>query len=46
MAGEGARLSSLIENVPDFAGIEQGRKEYRLMDTDMAALVEARELNF
>jgi len=40
MAGEGARLSSLIENVLDFARIEQGRKEYHLAETDVAALVQ------
>ncbi len=40
MAGEGARLSSLIENVLDFARIEQGRKQYHLAETDVAALVQ------
>jgi signal transduction histidine kinase len=39
MAGEGARLSSLIENVLDFARIEQGRKQYVMAETDIAALV-------
>jgi signal transduction histidine kinase len=40
MAGEGARLSSLIENVLDFARIEQGRKQYHMAETDVAALVQ------
>jgi signal transduction histidine kinase len=40
MAGEGARLSSLIENVLDFARIEQGRKQYHFTDTDITALVQ------
>ena len=40
MAGVGARLSSLIENVLDFARIEQGRKEYHMAETDIAALVQ------
>jgi signal transduction histidine kinase len=35
------RLSSLIENVLDFARIEQGRKLYEFEPTDLAALVEA-----
>lgn len=39
MAGEGARLSALIENVLDFARIEQGRKEYVMAETDVAALL-------
>jgi two-component system phosphate regulon sensor histidine kinase PhoR len=39
MAGEGARLSALIENVLDFARIEQGRKEYAMAETDVAALL-------
>jgi signal transduction histidine kinase len=34
------RLSSMIENVLDFARIEQGRKQYELEPTDVAALVE------
>jgi len=33
------RLSSLIENVLDFARIEQGRKEYEFEPTDLAALL-------
>lgn len=33
------RLSSLIENVLDFSRIEQGRKQYELEPTDLAALV-------
>jgi signal transduction histidine kinase len=33
------RLSSMIENVLDFARIEQGRKEYDFEPTDVAALV-------
>ncbi len=39
MAQEGARLSSLIENVLDFARIEQGRKHYTRAETDLPALV-------
>ena len=35
------RLSSLIENVLDFARIEQGRKQYEFEPTNVAALVEA-----
>jgi len=34
------RLSSLIENVLDFARHDQGRKEYKIVPTDMVALVE------
>jgi len=34
------RLSSMIENVLDFARIEQGRKEYEFEPTHVAALVE------
>ncbi len=33
------RLSAMIENVLDFARIEQGRKEYEFEPTDVAALV-------
>lgn len=33
------RLSSLIENVLDFARIEQGRKQYEFEPTDIAALM-------
>ena len=33
------RLSSLIENVLDFARIEQGRKQYELEPTDLPALL-------
>lgn len=32
------RLSSLIENVLDFSRIEQGRKQYEMEPTDLAAL--------
>jgi signal transduction histidine kinase len=39
MAAEGARLSALIENVLDFARIEQGRKSYTLVETEVAELV-------
>jgi signal transduction histidine kinase len=35
------RLSALIENVLDFARIEQGRKQYEFEPTNLAALVEA-----
>ena len=34
------RLSSMIENVLDFARIEQGRKQYEFEPTDVNALVE------
>jgi len=34
------RLSAMIENVLDFARIEQGRKEYEFEPTDVAALVQ------
>jgi signal transduction histidine kinase len=34
------RLSSMIENVLDFARIEQGRKQYEFEPTDVSALVE------
>jgi signal transduction histidine kinase len=40
MASEGARLSGLIENVLDFARIEQGRKHYTFAETDVSALVQ------
>ncbi len=33
------RLTSLIENVLDFARIEQGRKQYEFEETDLSALV-------
>ncbi|MGI9242912.1 MAG: sensor histidine kinase, partial [Verrucomicrobiales bacterium] len=39
MSQEGARLSSLIENVLDFARIEEGRKDYAFAETDLGALV-------
>ncbi len=34
------RLSSMIENVLDFARIEQGRKQYEFEPTDVAGLIE------
>jgi signal transduction histidine kinase len=34
------RLSSLIENVLDFSGIEQGRKQYDFEPTDLVALTQ------
>ena len=34
------RLGALIENVLDFARIEQGRKEYDMQPTDIAALLQ------
>ena len=34
------RLSSLIENVLDFSRIEQGRKQYEMESTDLAALAQ------
>lgn len=40
MSQEGARLSSLIENVLDFARIEESRKTYTLEETDISKLVE------
>lgn len=39
MSQEGARLSSLIENVLDFARIEEDRKDYHFVDADLSALV-------
>jgi len=39
IAREGARLSHLIENVLDFARIEDGRKRYRFEESDLSALV-------
>ena len=39
IASEGARLSALIENVLDFARIEQGRKKYLMAGTDLPALI-------
>jgi two-component system phosphate regulon sensor histidine kinase PhoR len=38
IAGEGARLSHLVENVLDFARIEEGRKRYRFEETDLKQL--------
>jgi signal transduction histidine kinase len=39
MSQEGARLSSLIDNVLDFARIEENRKTYTLEETDIATLI-------
>lgn len=39
IAREGARLSHLIENVLDFARIEDGRKRYHFEETDLTALI-------
>jgi signal transduction histidine kinase len=36
---EGARLSTLIDNVLDFARIEQGKKEWHREETDLRALI-------
>ncbi len=36
---EGARLTTLIENVLDFARIEQGRKQWHFEECDLGALV-------
>ena len=36
---EGARLSTLIENVLDFASIEQGRKEWHREESDLRKLI-------
>lgn len=41
MGQECRRLSGLIENVLDFARIEQGRKQYEMEPTDLLALVRA-----
>ncbi len=38
IAGEGARLSHLVENVLDFARIEEGRKRYRFEEGDLRLL--------
>jgi two-component system phosphate regulon sensor histidine kinase PhoR len=38
IAGEGARLSHLVENVLDFARIEEGRKRYRFEEADLRQL--------
>src|SRR5207248_4987095 len=40
MVQECRRLSSMIQNVLDFARIEQGRKQYEFEPVDVAALVE------
>ena len=39
MSKEGARLSTLIENVLDFARIEEGRKDYSFSETDLGGVV-------
>ena len=39
IAREGARLSHLIENVLDFARIEEGRKQYHFEECDLSALL-------
>ncbi len=36
---EGARLTTLIENVLDFARIEQGRKQWHFEECDLAAVI-------
>ncbi|HUU36723.1 MAG TPA: ATP-binding protein [Candidatus Desulfaltia sp.] len=38
ITGESERLSRLIENLLDFSKIEAGMKEYRMEETDIAAL--------
>ena len=38
IAGESARLSKMVENVLDFARIEEGRKRYRFEETDLQQL--------
>jgi len=38
ITGESERLSRLVENLLDFSKIEAGMKEYRLEETDIAAL--------
>ncbi|HEY2342784.1 MAG TPA: histidine kinase dimerization/phospho-acceptor domain-containing protein, partial [Chthoniobacteraceae bacterium] len=40
IAEECGRLSTLIENVLDLARIEQGRKTYRFLETDVRAMIE------
>jgi two-component system phosphate regulon sensor histidine kinase PhoR len=39
MSKEGARLSTLIENVLDFARIENGSKNYSFVETDLRGVV-------
>ncbi len=39
MADECRRLGALVDNVLDFARIEQGRKSYHFEETDLSALV-------
>jgi two-component system phosphate regulon sensor histidine kinase PhoR len=39
MSKEGARLSTLIENVLDFARIEEGRKTYSFLECDLVGIV-------
>ncbi|MEM7393514.1 MAG: histidine kinase dimerization/phospho-acceptor domain-containing protein, partial [Verrucomicrobiota bacterium] len=39
MSQEGARLSSLIENVLDFSRIEEGRKHYSFEATDVPSII-------
>jgi len=41
IAREGGRLSHLIENVLDFARIEDGRKRYHFEESDVSALIHA-----
>ena len=38
IAGEGARLAHLVDNVLDFARIEEGRKRYRFEEADLKLL--------
>jgi signal transduction histidine kinase len=38
IAGESARLSQMVENVLDFARIEEGRKRYQFEETDLQQL--------
>ena len=40
MASESARLASMVENVLDFARIEQDRKSYVMAETDVEGLAE------
>lgn len=39
LAHEGARLSSMVENILDVARIEEGRKSYHFAETDVTAVV-------
>jgi len=38
--GEGKKLTSMVEQILDFAGANSGRKKYNFAETDLAAVVE------